>query len=59
MTTDHHHPSVTDEIVDRATSEYRDALTDLHDLENEKKKIVGDYTQELEKQKIDQLRSSV
>lgn len=59
MTQDHNHTFTTDDVVERATTEYHDALVELHDLEYEKKKIIDDYIQELERQKMQQLRSAI
>ena len=57
--TKNNHFSITDQEVEKATKEYRRSLGELHDIENEKKKIISDYLNELEQQKIQQLRSSI
>lgn len=50
---------VIDQEVEKAQNEYRDSLSELRDLEDEKKKIIAGYIHDLEEQKIQQLRSSI
>lgn len=52
-------PSIADQDIERAKKDYQSTLIELHDLEDEKKKIIADYTYELEQQKIQQISSSV
>lgn len=59
MTKSNNHSSVSDQDLEKLIKDYKSSLLELDDLENEKKKIITDYIDELEKQKIERLRSSL
>ena len=50
---------ITDQDIKTAKEAYINTLIELQELETEKKKIIRQYIQELEQQKIQKLRSSI